>query len=396
MSSFRGSFDEVHRLSGDGGEIQLGPRSRVADRRNVRDSAAPGGLRTASGRLYLAANYHIGKRVDIVAGTTADVDYAIPAGLHLRGVVVDDDGVPVAGAQVEVAPMARSDAYPEVVATTDGEGRFSARSCPHACLVGARAAGLRASPVRFLLGKDGNTGEVRLVLGSGGATVDGRVVTGELSGIGGRDHLPPFPALVRSDENGRFRAVGIAAGDQPVRARAPGRLPWEGRVRAGRGQTVPLRIELREGATIRGVVRDASGAPVASAEVEVGRWRDFLHARTVTAADGRFELDGLPGGEIEIRAGHRKLGKAATPVRTFPGRTSDCELALSRGLELIGRVLREDGEPVAKALLECVSEEDRRWFAFVRTDGAGEFVVANCPEIKLAELAFGARTSACR
>lgn len=346
------------------------------------------------GRLYVATNCDPGQHVEIRAGETAELDYAIPAGLHLSGIVVDDAGVPVAGAVVEVAPMAHANAYPEVVATTGADGRFAARSCPRACLVGARAAGFRASPVRFLFAKDGNTAQVRLVLGGDGCCVDGQVVqaggrpvagavviigAGQLSGIAGRDHLPPFAALVRSDEDGRFRAVGIPPGAHPVQARAVGLAPWRGRVEVAAGQTVPLRLELAPGATIRGLVRNAAGAPVAHAEVEIGSWRDIAHYRTLTSAGGTFEFTGLAAGEIELRAVHDEFGAGETSVRTVAGDVTDCELELSRGLELLGRVLARDGRPMSKVLIECTSE-DRKWFAFVHSDTDGRFAVANCPE----------------
>ena len=81
---------------------------------------------------------------------------------------------------------------------------------------------------------------------------------GKLSGIPGGDHVPPFPALARSDRAGRFLATGIPAGAQPVQVRAVGFRPWLGNCDIVAGLTVPLRIAIGPGATIRGTVRDAT------------------------------------------------------------------------------------------------------------------------------------------
>lgn len=351
----------------------------------------------APGQLYVSDGNSPGKRVEIAAGETTEVALELDAGMTVRGIVVDPARAPVAGALVETAPMARADALPEMVAMTGADGRFAIRAAPTLVLVGARAHGYTASPVRFLHGKEGNTAEVELVLGPDGGSVDGLVVdgdgepvadavvilgAGEVSGIAGREHIPPFAALARSDAEGRFRAVGIPAGGQPVRARAPGFAPHEGTCEIAAGTTVPLRIELQRGAVIRGHVRGPAGRPAARAEIEIGGWDDLAHYRTRSGSDGAFELQGLPVGELELRASHDDLGKATSRVRTEAGTPVVCELQLSRGLELQGRLVDGDGQPVASAVLECMADEYRAggWFTFARADAQGRFVATNCPE----------------
>src|SRR5688572_19471729 len=97
------------------------------------------------------------KIVEIRAGETAEVELELPIGLTLTGIVVDAAQAPVAGALIEVAPLAYADVDAETVAVSGADGRFSVRGFPATGLVGARADGHSASPLRYLHGKDGNT-----------------------------------------------------------------------------------------------------------------------------------------------------------------------------------------------------------------------------------------------
>jgi RNA polymerase sigma factor (sigma-70 family) len=344
------------------------------------------------GRYHVASHNGAGKRAEVVAGETIELEFETEVGLTIDGVVVDPDGAPVAGAFVEVTEMAHAGVFPEVVAVTGADGRFVARACPRFALVGARAAGFTASKLRFLPGRDGNRAEVELALGRGGGAVAGTVVgpdglpvagaavivgEGALSGIGGRDDIPPFPALTRSDERGAFHAIGVPAGVQPVQVRASGLAPWRGTCEVTAGATTTLRLELVAGATVRGVVLGSGGAPVAGADVEVGDWNDVVHFVATSGGDGTFVLRGLPAGEADLRADHDDHGEATLRVAAVAGAETACELHLSRGLELVGRVLDADGQPVPAAFVECMAPP---WNTFVQSDAQGRFVATNCPE----------------
>jgi RNA polymerase sigma factor (sigma-70 family) len=362
------------------------------------DAAGIARFETSPGRVGVVAesSWHASKRVDVPAGQTVEIELDLEAGLEVRGIVVDVDKKPVAGALVEMTMMGRADLFPEVAAVTGADGRFALLDCPEVCLVAARAMGHVASNVRFLRGKPGNTAEVELVLGRDGGAVSGVVVDpagkpvagavvivgdGEVSGIPGRDHIPPFGGLTRSDERGAFLVVGVAAGKQSIRARGRGCAPWLGEVEVAAGATVTQRVELGPGAVLRGHVVDAAGRPVARAEVAIGQWGEIGHYETVTDAEGAFELTGLPVGELPVRAGHDDHGKARATVSTSATTATTCRFELSRGLELKGRVVDPDGQPVGKAMIECLAEEGgpERWYAFVATDAHGAFVAANRP-----------------
>lgn len=352
----------------------------------------------APGRLVAAfeLSWEARKGIDLRAGRTVEVELELAGGLEVRGVVVDAKKNPVAGALVELAMMARADAFPEVVAVTGADGRFVARGCPELCLLGARAAGHRASNLRFLHGKAGNHAEVELVLGGDGGTVRGLVVdpTGkpvggavvivgaeEVAGIGGRDNLPPFGGLTRTDERGEFSVVGLAAGKQPIRVRGGQLAPWRGEVEVQAGLTITQRVELGPGAVLRGRVVEGTGKPVARAEIEIGEWGDIDHFHGVSDAEGGFALRGLPVGEVVVRAEQGDHGKARVNVLTSATDVATCTLTLSRGLELQGRVVDQDGQPISAATIECMAEDPQdNWVVIAHSDAQGRFVAANRPE----------------
>ncbi|HZN38069.1 MAG TPA: sigma-70 family RNA polymerase sigma factor [Planctomycetota bacterium] len=352
------------------------------------------------GRLMLTSDRGcLGKRAEIRGGETTELDYELDVGLTVTGIVVDAVGTPVPGALIEVAPLGRADADAEVMATSGADGRFAVRAAPTETLVGARAAGHSSSPLQFLVGKDGNTAELRLQLGPPAGSVSGivvdahnrpvadavvRVGRGSTSGIVARGTgAPPIPALVRTDGDGRFLAIGLPPGNQPVVARARGKAPWQGTCEVTANLTAPLKIELADGATIQGTVRTAEGDVAARVEIEVGDWDDLAHYRTITTKEGHFELTGLPPGEVLLKAAHDDFGKAEQRTQAVAGGTSSCDLRLSRGLELHGRVVDENGAAIGKAMLDfmCMSAVPG-WWNHAITDAEGRFSVPNCPEGK--------------
>lgn len=346
------------------------------------------------GRIAVRCDREIdGLRVDVDAGATTKVDYRLPAGVRIHGLVVDASGSPVADALVEVAPVGALGTMAEELARTASDGRFDVRTGMEAAVVGARARFHAPSALRQVLGSAVATEPLRLVLGPAAGAVEGQVVdehgaliagalvqVGDGTSTGVRANEAPFPAQVRSDAEGRFRALGVLAGARRVQARAVGFAPWSGSVEVAAFGAVPLRIELRPGGVVHGRVVDAAGQAIAKAEVRVGDWHDLVHYRGFTAADGGFELVGLPIGEVVLMAKHDDAGRVEQTVRTIAGATTECELRLTRGLELRGRVVDAQGAPVAMAMVLGLAEgEGPQWHSEVRTAADGSFALANCP-----------------
>lgn len=352
----------------------------------------------APGRRIVRSDRGFAKPVEIAAGTVTDFACDLGPGITITGIVVDATDVPVAGALVEVGWLTL-DADAEVLAASGPDGRFRILSAPTDALIGARAEGHAASPLQFLIGRKGNATDVRIQLGAPAGAVEGIVVdpsgrpvrdavvragAGKSCGISPEtDGAPPLPALVRTDAEGHFRAIGVPIGNQPVLARSAEHAPWQGTCEVAANLTARIRIELTAGATVRGIVRDRDGTAVAKAYVEIGRHEDFTNFRTSTDDGGHFELVGLPAGALQVEARHRDAGMGEHLVTTSAGTTARCDLTLSRGEELRGRMIDEAGEPVAGVWLSYQTPAAQGWMGSVCTRIDGTFAVPNCPPGKV-------------
>ncbi len=117
-------------------------------------------------------------------------------------------------------------------------------------------------------------------------------------------------------------------------------------------------IELSRAGSVRGVVEDEQGRPVAGAEVSAswpvdeGPHRNGRRDTTVRSdPEGRFVVEGVVAGvEVELSAEHRGL-RTTQPVASRVGASELARLRLddSRTTELAGRVVDTEGHPVAGA-----------------------------------------------
>lgn len=339
-----------------------------------------------------------GVRAEVAAGEETRCTLRLPAGIHLSGVVVDGSGAPVAGALIEtgLGALARRDAC--VAATTAADGTFAVRHCFQHCVVGARAAGFAASTLQYVAGEPGDGRTVRIVLGEPGGVVAGQVVDEERRPVAGavvrvgegrRTSLrttpmgaPPLPEQVVTDDEGRFRAIGVPVGSQPVLVADGHRAPWQGTCEVVAKGTSTLSVVLSPGVRCEGVVRDDGGAAIPGAEVTLGGDGGFLEQLARTGADGAFAMGGLvPAQEHGLRARHDRHGQGRIAIRGGPGETVRCEITVSRGLELRGRVVDGDGAPLARVHVETRHETktgQKYWFGSIFTDGDGRFAIPNC------------------
>ena len=338
-----------------------------------------------AGRTGLIADRgHWFEDAQVVAGKETEVEWVMPKGVTITGIVVSAAGAPVAGADVELESS--------VVATTDAFGNFTVRGAAPHYAIGARALGHGASPAQNLL-PHGDRAEVRIVLGAAGGVVEGtavdpdgrplanaRVDVGRYQGgsswVG---DAPPRPARARTDADGRFRAIGIPLGEQQVRARASGFVPWSGNCIVNATEPAQLLITFARGNTLRGSLRDADGRPFG--DVLIGARAGELDWDEVVNADGTFAIDGLPDGEVDLKVDAEGAGEAHARVQLLPGgAVTTCELLLARGLVVKGKVRDEAGLPLPRVSIRWTPTSDQMGYTFTDQDGA--FTIANAPEGK--------------
>ena len=384
-----------------GGDLRIGATRRPTDEEGRAHFLGLGAGRVEVRTNLLELANHL---VDVRTGEETEYELVLPAGLSVSGVVIDFDGAPVPGAEVYLCSVPSFGRDAEPVATTDDKGEFALRGCPSRCLVGARADGFAPSRMYFVHGSTGGSLEVKIELPAKGGNVqgvvrgaDGAPVRGAVVriGEGSLDQIrastlgaPPLPAQERTDRQGAFRALGLAPGEHPVVVRAAGHAPWTGACVVDPGATTSMEIALTEGVTVRGTARDEHDRPIAEVAVRMGK-QGLLYYRTRTDDLGRYQLDGLPPGEIELTAYHGLLGNRVTTLHGKPGDTLTWDPVLTRGFVLRGRVLTATGEPVQHVhihLRAVPKKGGKAWWDNARTDGDGRFEVANCPDDRLLDL----------
>jgi len=336
-----------------------------------------------AGRTGLIADRgHWYEKAYVVAGKETEVEFVMPVGVTIAGVVVSSVGVPVAGAEVELESS--------VVATTDRTGHFSVRGASPHYSIGARALGHGASKAQQLLAHQGRA-EVRLELGPTGGVVEGialdpdgkaladvRVTIGRYQGsrswVG---DAPPRPARPRTDAEGRFRTVSIPLGEQLLSARAPGFIPWSGKCQVTADAPASVTITFTRGNTLRGTLRDADGRPFG--DVLVGARQGELDWDEVVTPDGTFEIAGLPDGEIDVKVDAEGKGEARARVQMLlGGAVTTCELALVCGFVAKGKVRDEAGQGLPHVNVRWTPSPNQMGYTF--TDENGAFAIANVPE----------------
>jgi protocatechuate 3,4-dioxygenase beta subunit len=254
--------------------------------------------------------------------------------IEVRGLVLDPDGRPVAGAKLYLRSGEKEAMYP-LHATSGGDGRFAFRyplsRAPRRelkVLAVGKGYGCAWEPVgpadrelTLRLVKDAAVSG-RIVDADGKAvanaklTVDGvAAFTGaNKSGIVFTHTLPytdypwdpanswlgPLPdqgIVLTTSADGRFKLTGVGPNRiVSLHLEAPGIATSDLGVVSG----TPVLHVAGLSRSIRGVVRDkASGKPLAGASVFVSWWPDFFYeeprwGKAVTDKEGRYELLGLP------------------------------------------------------------------------------------------------------
>lgn len=207
---------------------------------------------------------------------------------------------------------------------------------------------------------------------------DGRPVEGAWVLAAPTLRLDGPPPSTRTREDGRSRLVLERAAPHAVRVYARG---YASALLDAVTPGKPLAITLEKGRTIEGRVLDsASGRPVPDARVwtRVGRgltWEPSAGlVETRTDAKGRFRLEGLGRGAVDLAAEARAYGRGTRPRATAGGPA--VEIVLLPGGAIVGAVTDPQRRPLASAVVRLEPSEGWRAPAIVTTDAEGRFEFA--------------------
>ncbi|MFH1810025.1 MAG: carboxypeptidase regulatory-like domain-containing protein [Pseudomonadota bacterium] len=325
------------------------------------------------------------------AGSADEAARAGTCRARIQGSVVDGLGRPVQAARVETSTLrVLSDANGHFVL----DGVAAGTHLLHASAEGLVVAGPPDSQgARVTLTREGDrvgcVEGLRLTLHRPG-TLRGRVVAGDTAvaaqlglevldawGLAGPVSAHALDGVGGSAADGRFEPVGVAPGRLRVIAESD-------QYAAALSREIPLRdgevieglvIDLQPAATLRGVVRDRDGQAVAGASA-VASGGGLPHALRATAdSAGRFVLEQLPVGSVQVRVSAAGFRGAAREV-AIAAAGVDVEFVLERASGLFGQVLDPEAKAPALAWVALRFEGGGRW---LRTDRDGRFAWADPP-----------------
>lgn len=358
---------------------------------------------------------------EVRAGEESRFGLELPRALEVSGIVVDFRGEPVAGASVLLAGPAYITSG-RTVATSGPDGRFELPDLDPGCRLGARMRGYAPSALRCLGDIGSNESEaldrsleVKLVLPARGGSLAGRVVdaggrpvAGATLDVGGFQQgidaesesfsepieratdgslsTPARPLVLRTDAAGAFACEGVELGRVPVRVRTPNDelAGWNGIVLVREDERAWLEVRLTPGAAIEGRVTNADGGALAGIDVDV--WGEDPSLRRVgrTNADGRYRVERIPPGRVEVHAnkGRAKgVASAKTELELEDGALAEWNAVLPSGLAIAGRLVDEGGEPLAGwRLLARLSDSRSLAGRAAYTDAEGRFRVDGCED----------------
>lgn len=308
----------------------------------------------------------------IPAGTSR-VDlgrFLLQRGAALQGWAVDDDGKPLAGAEVWIIPAPVRDwagFYAKgPAAVTRADGSFLVHDLPHegsfgldVCRAGylplsATVREITEEPFRVVLRRAARISG--RVTAAGGAPVPAARIESWLAGEepAGAESLRPCrrgSGAATADAEGHFQLDGLPPGWWSLRTAADGHLSsMRERLHVLGGESLEgVEIVLGRGAVVSGRVFTSDGEPAAGARVSV--FGEAGTVQAVAAGDGAYRLAGVEPGERTVEA---TLGDGPWASRSFTVVAGDNRLDLTmdqgrRRQEICGRVLAPGGGPVGGA-----------------------------------------------
>ncbi len=290
--------------------------------------------------------------------------FVFPA-LDYRGVVVDAQGAPVAGAKVKLADPAGEQTLIKLATewTTDSKGQFTFNAPDFGVFEASKG---KQRGWSILDGNAMTTHEMKIVIGDAPArdsTIKGKTVDTAGQPIAGV-LVTAVPAVAKGDETPRATVFATSEADGSFTLDELDRIPYtliaevddhatarKEKVPAG---TQNLMLAIDRGLQLAGSVHDPDDKPIAAFTLLVtrreGLIRELVHTRTVIDPTGKFSVR-VPKGDYELLVSSSGWAPSA-PVKASAGAT-DVAIELSRGATLAGRVFdAKTREPIPYARVQ--------------------------------------------
>lgn len=348
--------------------------------------------------------------------TREPVRVALTRGQLVHGVVADNRGVPIPGAEVALLPVAATgdggyswNHAARKTISTDARGAFEfAHTAPgrHE-LTASHPDRVSVEALAFEVPQAEGTKDVGTIMLDVGAAVEGVVRDFRRRPVAGAqvsvfqvsiDHRRSFEPVVRTavtEADGAFRVDGLRAQPADLVVEAEGHERFEMAAvdpQAGR----LFEVRLGQGARLVGRVLDASGDGVAHASIwlrpdhgpGLGRraWSPRAHGhQTTTDGHGRFRFrfESLGAGPWSVEVGGERLAEDIGSIRLQPDEEREIELRLRGQGRLAGVVTDPYGDPVAGAeiIVQTLDPAGRLTSTRhgARTDAGGTYEVHRVP-----------------
>ena len=368
------------------------------------------GLRKGAPVRVIATHRDFGssKVASIKAGDEAKLELTKP--LTLKGVVLDTQNMPIAGARVQVARVTEQQSGMGMMTgpgqggatsvrpgVSDAQGRYTIRNAPPGKLKVTwehrdyaptnRTIDVAPGTAEFDLGRtelDAGNSLEGIVVDAEGKPVPGVSVNANFDYSGGsRVNLETEDGRMHgnttTDEAGRFAIRGLRAGKFNMESWQQD--SYSSRPVAEAGAT-DIRITLTPAVTFVGRVTD-SGKPVAGASISASVPDEKGESDTVawaqTDADGNFRLESLPPDQpLKIEVSHdayRTLTREG--VRATD---TDQVFALEAGVQIAGTVRDASGASVGRVGLWVRVGESHESNKHITTDADGNFAAGGLDE----------------
>ncbi len=284
------------------------------------------------------------------------LDFTLAHGGRIAGRVVDEAGEPIAGARV-------STSLKRYVIESDEDGQFvlpSVDATVEHYVLAEKLGYLRS-------GESARVGaEDFVIVLKRGSTILGVVLDGEGEPVAGA-HVRCYDARFfnassssYSDENGEFELRYSQTGARDLSVERRGFVKHTSKVEI-REDMGPIEVRLERGGSIRGIVADATGAPLPGARVVCrGRnekgWLFEVGTKAFADENGAFAIEDLPDYALTVVAYLRGYLPGSQPgiTRGMTGVT----VTLQRGASVAGRVLDAATRQPIESFELVISNED--------------------------------------